>query len=778
MSVAGAWRGKGRRASAAVAAAAVLACMGAGVLLALGVVPQRLSNAAAVPTVSCDSDPNIFNTGYSETRRGIASDAALEERWAAAAGSGDLGVNPGTGLTPPGPLSPSLPGSLSYGNAYVGKVNNAWVTSPFNNAQWISAHYVLPSSGGRNQLSDWADFYYKYTFQLDAKVDQATFQLAMDWYADNTVRGVWVNGRLKASTTQSPYDGLGYMAGRQVSTVLNGFVSGATNTIVVQVGSTSSAEGFMAQVRSTALCPSLTIAKAVNGTRVFPADQFTVTAQDAAGMTLAGATTTGAGTSASAMTRVGPGTYTIAEALVPGSKATRDHYNGVLACTDRTSPATPVTTGGSYPTWTVTIPPGAPHDYLCTVTNTARTFAVTKSAAPPPPAVVHAGERVTYTIVVRNTGGTAFSGVGADVASFTDDLSRVLDDATYNGDATGGATVTGTTLSWKGALAVGASVTITYSVTVGKPGAGDGTLVNTVTGGVSCAVQCDGTTSTPVQWYEVEKSASAASVLPGDTVRYTVKVTNTSPYDYTAASPATVTDDLSDVLEDARYNDDVTGGATVSGTMLSWAGALPAGGSVTIGYTVTVMAPAKGDRSMVNTVVSAPSGSNCFAGSADPRCTVTVAIHAGDLLWQKVDASPGRNLLSGSAWRLEPGDGVGAPVEVEDCAAAPCSGADEEPLSGEFRLTGLRPGSYRLVETRAPSGFLLATTPIAVTITADGVTTLDPIVNRQVPVPLLPLTGGRGADTFTAVGGGLLAVTIVLAALRQLRLVRRTRRAG
>ncbi|BAU86734.1 hypothetical protein SLA_5865 [Streptomyces laurentii] len=45
-------------------------------------------------------------------------------------------------------------------------------------------------------------------------------------------------------------------------------------------------------------------------------------------------------------------------------------------------------------------------------------------------------------MTVTSTGTTAFT--AADPASFTDDLSGVLDDATYSNDATGGATVTGT----------------------------------------------------------------------------------------------------------------------------------------------------------------------------------------------------------------------------------------------------------------------------------------------------------------------------------------------
>ncbi len=67
---------------------------------------------------------------------------------------------------------------------------------------------------------------------------------------------------------------------------------------------------------------------------------------------------------------------------------------------------------------------------------------------------------VSYTVTVTNTGQTSYTG-----ATFTDPLSGVLDDATYNGNA---AATAGTVafaspdLTWTGDLAVGAAAIITY----------------------------------------------------------------------------------------------------------------------------------------------------------------------------------------------------------------------------------------------------------------------------------------------------------------------------
>ena len=63
------------------------------------------------------------------------------------------------------------------------------------------------------------------------------------------------------------------------------------------------------------------------------------------------------------------------------------------------------------------------------------------------------GATVSYTITVTNSGDIAYTG-----ATFTDALSAVLDDATYNGNASatsGTVSFTSPNLTWTGNLAVG-----------------------------------------------------------------------------------------------------------------------------------------------------------------------------------------------------------------------------------------------------------------------------------------------------------------------------------
>jgi len=230
------------------------------------------------------------------------------------------------------------------------------------------------------------------------------------------------------------------------------------------------------------------------------------------------------------------------------------------------------------------------------------------------------GDKVTYTVTVTSTGTGDYT--AETPASFTDDLSGVLDDATYNNDAAvsySGAstsdapTVSGNTLSWAGPLTAGEVATITYSVTVNTPDTGDHNLHNVVTppdtGTCDPADSCE--TTTPVQSFTYAKTSNVVETTEGGTVDYTITVTNTGKVDYTATEPATVTDDMFDVLDDAKYNDDATNGATLDGKTLTWSGPLAVGQTVEITYSVTVDQPDTGNKSLHNVVTSDTPGSSC-----------------------------------------------------------------------------------------------------------------------------------------------------------------------
>ena len=287
-----------------------------------------------------------------------------------------------------------------------------------------------------------------------------------------------------------------------------------------------------------------------------------------------------------------------------------------------------------------TCPPGttaSPCQLIVPVLTPALTIVKTASTATPIP-----GQQVTYTITVTNTGQTSYT-----AASLADPLGAVLDDAVYDGDAsatTGTASYAGSTVSWTGDLNPGDAATITYSVTIRNPDTGDLVLANTVTSptaGSNCAAtstdpRCTVTlTVVNAATLTITAAADAPSAVAGGKVTFTVTIANSGVSAYDSAS---VTVPLGGVLDDAAYNGDaaavLTGTTTPAGTVsytspdLGWTGDVPASGSVTLTYSVTVHNPDTGNQILAGTVTSPSTGSNCGAGSTDPRCAVTVTVSA------------------------------------------------------------------------------------------------------------------------------------------------------
>jgi uncharacterized repeat protein (TIGR01451 family) len=258
------------------------------------------------------------------------------------------------------------------------------------------------------------------------------------------------------------------------------------------------------------------------------------------------------------------------------------------------------------------------------------THSISKTATPQN---ANVGDTVKYTVTVRNTGDVPYTEM-----MVSDDLSQVLQHATYNNDATatsGAVTVTGNTLNWQGPLPVGGTVTITYSVTITSALPADPKVANHVSsvdpGGncppgstdPACTVELTPGDEPPDNpTHSISKTASPQSASVGDTVKYTVTLRNTGDVPY---PQMTLDDDLSEVLVHARYNDDATatsGTATVNGDTLHWTGPLPVGGTVTITYSVTITSALPDNPKVANHVSSPDPGGNCPPGSTDPACTV------------------------------------------------------------------------------------------------------------------------------------------------------------
>ena len=121
-----------------------------------------------------------------------------------------------------------------------------------------------------------------------------------------------------------------------------------------------------------------------------------------------------------------------------------------------TSTSGPIVASASS-TATVTVFRSAP--------NGSPSYTASKTSDPPAGTPVYPGQTVRYAISITNNGVTTQN------PSLTDDMRNVLDDATYNFDATatiGTPVFTGTALTWTNALAPGQTVTLNYSIHV-KP---------------------------------------------------------------------------------------------------------------------------------------------------------------------------------------------------------------------------------------------------------------------------------------------------------------------
>ena len=206
--------------------------------------------------------------------------------------------------------------------------------------------------------------------------------------------------------------------------------------------------------------------------------------------------------------------------------------------------------GGTVTGSTVVVPSGG--DVTCTINNNDQlgTWDLAKSSDPASGATVNPGDTITYTLTATKTGGVDPTGI-----TIRDDLANVLNNATLVSGptaSTGTASIVGTTMTWTIPTLAG-EATVTYTVRVNDEAYGV-TLTNVATGdgSTSCPVgstDCSTTHLTP--HYVLKKSsnpATGSTVQPGDTITYTLTVTNDSDAVLTGA---VVTDDLSDVLDNA-----------------------------------------------------------------------------------------------------------------------------------------------------------------------------------------------------------------------------------
>lgn len=382
-----------------------------------------------------------------------------------------------------------------------------------------------------------------------------------------------------------------------------------------------------------------------------------------------------------------------------------------------------------------------------TVHETGR-YEVVKTAAPASGSAVAAGDTVTYTVTVTHFG------LADVVASFDDDLSAVLDDADWNADlvaSQGTSSYLAPTVSWSGTLQAGDVVTVTYSVDV--TALGDATLTNVVTSD-GCVETGDCTTTHEAARYTVSKTSDPASgtdVQVGTAIEYTVEIIHIG---VATLAGVTVTDDLSDVLDDATWAGPASataGTATLFGTSLTWTGDLAPSDVVTITYTVVVTAA--GDQSLVNQVSPDAAGTCVPAPDANPDCTTTH--ETGRFEYSKM-ADPVHDS------DVEAGDVIVYTVTVEHIGTADVLAAEiVDDLSGVLDDADWNGDAVASAGTVGLSGSTLAwtgdltagdvvTITYSVTVTGDGDTTLRNTVTSSHAAGVC-VTAADGTEDCTTV---------------------------
>ena len=150
--------------------------------------------------------------------------------------------------TPSGPGGSYVP-SLVVGNCAVG----AWANSPYPNAKWIA--YDFGKKCDHSAEGD-IDIFFKRTIVLPktnpcSEPISDNFCLAMDFFADNAVFEISVNGvtNYKYSKSASPYHFKGFHSPVAIN-ICKGWKEGI-NELIVHVKSGPWADGFLAQISTS-----------------------------------------------------------------------------------------------------------------------------------------------------------------------------------------------------------------------------------------------------------------------------------------------------------------------------------------------------------------------------------------------------------------------------------------------------------------------------------------------------------------------------------------------
>jgi hypothetical protein len=165
------------------------------------------------PVISSASDAPLFNTAYDGSGGFLTS--GTDSNW-------ELGLGDASGLS----------SVSSWNPAPVFFHGSPWATSPFGNAYWL---------GNKDPL--YVHSYFRYKFNLSSSVNPATFALTLDFYADDHVEEIYVNGAKQSSLPNGAgvIPGGHYAPGGAARITLDNHWRQCENEIIVHVWSTGGA---------------------------------------------------------------------------------------------------------------------------------------------------------------------------------------------------------------------------------------------------------------------------------------------------------------------------------------------------------------------------------------------------------------------------------------------------------------------------------------------------------------------------------------------------------
>ena len=305
-----------------------------------------------------------------------------------------------------------------------------------------------------------------------------------------------------------------------------------------------------------------------------------------------------------------------------------------------------------------------------TVTELVIDFSASASTVTP-------GGALVYTATLANAGQTPYSGIS--VATDSTELSANTTSAGTATASSGSLSIGVTGAVWTGDIPVGGTVTITSPVTVDNPVTNDVLTATAVSAapGNNCPAgstdpRCTAVTQVLIPALSIVTTANTTAAVPGQTVSYTLTITDNGQTAYTGA---TVTDTLK-VFDDATYNTDAaatSGTVSYASPVITWTGDLAVGASAVITWTVTVHNPDTGDKTLITVATSTNPGSSCPRASSAAGCSLTVPVLTPALTIVK----------TASTATATPGQTVTYMITVSNSGQTPYTGAAfSDSLSG------------------------------------------------------------------------------------------------